>query len=72
MKIKELFKKYFSCEYRWHKWRPVYIKWTYNNKEIKFISCYCERCYKWQDEVTIINNLAINRKYWTYSEEYFK
>lgn len=71
MKLKELFKKYSSCKYRWHIWKPVYIKWTYNKKEVKFIACYCKRCYKWHNEVTSINSLAIDRKYWTYSEEYF-
>lgn len=63
--------KYFTCEYRWHKWIPVFIKAKYNNKLVKFIACYCDRCGKWEDEVTIINDLAINRHYWTYSEEYF-
>ena len=69
--IKDLINKYNSCKYRWHKWIPVFIKGTYNNKEIKFITCKCDRCYKWSKEISIINNLAINRKYWTYNEEYF-
>ena len=69
--MKNIFKKYFSCEYRWHKWIPVFIKSKYNLIIFKFIACYCDRCFKWQDEVTIINDLAINRHYWTYCEEYF-
>jgi hypothetical protein len=72
MKIKELFKYYQSCEYRWHLWQPVYIKWTYNKKEVKFIACKCERCWKWDEEIHNMIDLAIDRKYWTYSEEYFK
>lgn len=67
----KLFKKYFNCKTLWHKWRPVFIKAKYNSEQIKFIACYCERCYKWKDWVTDINNIWKDRVYWTYSEEYY-
>ena len=60
-----------KCKWFGHKWKPVFIKGKYNGLETKFISCYCERCNKGFKEVRVINDLAEDRKYGTYSEKYF-
>jgi len=61
-----------KCKNGLHKWVPVFIKATYNNKEIKFISCFCDRCRIGYDETLQINEIGQNRIYGTYSEKYFK
>jgi len=60
-----------KCKRKGHKWVPMFIKGTYNNKVVKFIACYCERCNKGWDEAGDINEIAINREYGTYAEKYF-
>jgi len=60
-----------KCKWFGHKWIPVFIKGKYNDLETKFISCYCGRCNKGFEEVGIINDLAKDRQYGTYSEKYF-
>lgn len=70
-KIKEWITIQKSCEKRGHLWGPVFIKWKYNWQEVKFIACKCDRCWKWEDGIHNIINIAIDRKYWTYSEEYY-
>jgi len=60
-----------KCKLLGHRWVPVFIKGTYNGKEVKFIACHCERCNKGKKEMSGIIDLAVNRKYGTYSEKYF-
>ena len=60
------------CKSGIHKWIPVYIRGTYNEKEVKFIACFCDHCRYGYDEVLEINEIALNKKYGTYSEKYFK
>ena len=59
------------CKFFGHKWIPVFIKGEYNGKVVKFIGCYCERCYKGKNEIHQINLAAKNLEYGTYSEKYF-
>jgi len=66
-----MFLKINKCKLFGHKWVPVFIKGEYNGKFIKFIACYCDRCNKGYNEVFGINEVAINREFGTYSEEYF-
>lgn len=60
-----------KCKLFNHKWLPVYIKGDYNGKTIKFIGCYCERCFKGHKEILEIDKVATNHKYGTYNEKYF-
>ena len=60
-----------KCKWLGHKWTPIFIKGVYNGVQVKFITCYCERCDKGFKETGIINNLAKNREYGTYCEKYF-
>ena len=66
--MKEWFKKQMSCEKRWHLWQPVFISARYNMKDIRFIACRCERCWKWADEIHNIIDAGENREYWTFTE----
>ena len=67
----EWIKEQMSCEKRWHKWQPVFISATYNLTDVKFIACRCDRCWKGWDEIHNIIDVWTNKKYWTFSEEYF-
>ena len=64
-------KKLWICRLKGHKWTPAFIKGEYNGEVVKFIACSCSRCNTGSDELSKINNLAINREYGTYSEKYF-
>jgi len=59
------------CKLFGHKWEPVFIKGTYNNREILFIACECERCGKGSKGVNDIHYTAKNRKIGCWNEAIF-
>ncbi len=63
--------KNWKCKVFGHKWKPVFIKAEYNGKVVKFISCYCSRCFKGYNESLEINKIGKDRRFGTYSEKYF-
>ena len=59
------------CKILGHKWAPMYIKGNYNKIEVKFIACYCKRCYKGYDEAIDAIQKQTICEYNTYQEKYF-
>ena len=60
-----------KCSDSKHNWKPAYIKGTYNNEEVLFIACECQKCGKGSEGLAKIHDLAINRKIGTWSESLY-
>ena len=60
-----------KCSDYKHNWKPAYIKGTYNNEEVLFIACECQKCRKGSEGLAKIHDLAINRKIGTWSEDLY-